>query len=155
MSTEAEMLELLRQRYTRMRPGTAADRYVRAAHVRYPTRYGQAAAVADYIVLDTYGIGTVLGFEVKCSRADWLAELRKPQKHAHWMGYCHEWYLVASERDIVRDDLPPLWGLMVPDKTGKLRIVQRAGDYMAQRLDTAVMASLGRSIAKTREKELT
>lgn len=69
---EADVLELLRQKYTRVRRGTSADRYVRAAHVRYPATWGFGFAdrIADYIVLDTYEQGQMIGFEVKVSRSD-------------------------------------------------------------------------------------
>ena len=57
------MLELLRDRYTRVRAGTNADRFVRATHVRHPHPhgYGLATRIADSIVIDTYGEGMLIG----------------------------------------------------------------------------------------------
>lgn len=91
--TENDMVGLLQARYTRYRLGTNADRYVRARQVRYPnTRVfnetvftaGQAVAIADYLVQDMYGQCPLIGFEIKVSRSDWLAELRNPGKAQWW-----------------------------------------------------------------------
>ena len=61
---------------------------------------------------------------------------------------------MASDRSIVRGDLPRGWGLMLPDSAGRLRIVMRSLEWEEEQMDIDVVASLGRSIAKTREKEL-
>ncbi|UOQ58573.1 hypothetical protein MUN78_07045 [Leucobacter allii] len=153
--TEREMLGLLREKYTRVRPGTNADRFVRAQHVRYPAeRYvGEARAIADYLVVDTYDKHELIGFEVKVSRADWLAELRNPRKAEYWRQHCHRWYLVSSDPNIVRDDLPDGWGHITLGPRG-LRITRRAPALAAEPMTGAVLAYWGRAIAKTRASEL-
>jgi len=152
--TEREMLTHLRARYTKIRPGTDADQFVRAQHVRYPQDYGHAAAIADYIVLDTWTPHDIIGFEIKVTRSDWLTELRDPRKAEYWRKHCHRWYLVTSHREIVRNDLPHGWGHMTLTPRG-LRIITRAPALAAEPMNPSAMNSLGRSIAKTREKELT
>lgn len=151
--TEAEMLSLLRNKYTKPRAGFQVDRYVRAAHVRYPVMpvgYGLACAIADYLVVDTYGSGELLGFEVKVSRSDYLRELAQPEKAEHWRQHCHRWFLVASDKTIVRDDLPEGWGLIVPSKSGTLRVSKSSAFNPApEPLPMLVMAQLSRSIAQT------
>lgn len=153
--TERDMLDLLRAKYTRPRLGTAADRYVRAEHVRLPTDWygGDALRIADYLVLDTYRPQQMLGFEVKVSRSDWLTELRDPTKAEAWKRYCHRWYLAVPDTAIVRDDLPEGWGLIALDATGQLRIRRRAPELMPDPMPWHVLASLGRSIAQTATKE--
>lgn len=153
--TESGMLQLLRERYTRIRPGTTADRFVRAQHVRYPAeRYvGEARAIADYMVVDTYAEHEILGFEVKVTRADWLAELRNPRKAEYWRQHCNRWYLVTSSKDIVRDDLPEGWGHLTIGNAG-LRIANRAPALAADPMPARVLASWARSIAQTRTHEL-
>ncbi len=152
--TEREMLEHLRARYTKIRPGTDADQFVRAQHVRYNTTYGIALAIADYIVLDTWSPHEILGFEIKVSRSDWLTELRNPLKAEYWRKHCHRWYLVTSHREIVRGDLPDGWGHMTLTPGG-LRIITRAPALAAEPMKPSTLGLLGRAIAKTREKELT
>ena len=117
-------MDLLRLRYPDGAGMAGAQRFVRAEHVRYIHRHGYTQRVADYIVVDTWNSTRLLGFEIKTSRSDWLRELRDlgPYTCKHvWAQHCHEWYLVAADKNIVRDDLPQGWGLLAPDKTGKLR----------------------------------
>ena len=157
---ERDMLDLLRTRYTRIRPGTNADRYVRAEHARAPWisdygyGYGQAAAKADYVVIDTYGHGAVIGHEVKVSRSDWLTELRNPAKSEVWRRYCHQWYLVCPDPSIVRDDLPDGWGLMTLTRGGALRVkVAAPVNLSRQELPLMAAAQLARAIAQTAVRE--
>lgn len=153
--TETQMLAHLRTRYTRVRPGTTADRYVRIQHARYPASWysGEARAIADYLVIDTYDQHELIGFEVKVSRSDWLAELRNPNKAEYWKQHCHRWYLVTSHRDIVRDDLPADWGHITLGPRG-LRITHKAPALAAEPMSAAVLAYWARAIAKTREIEV-
>lgn len=71
---------------------------------------------ADAIAMSTWeGRGLELhGFELKASRADWLRELKAPEKAEAFSAYCERWWIVASDRDVVLDgELPPAWGLLV------------------------------------------
>jgi hypothetical protein len=55
----------------------------------------------------------VMGFEVKVSRGDWLAELKDPAKAEPLVRLCSRWW-IAAPPDVVRvDELPPSWGLLV------------------------------------------
>lgn len=122
MSNERDMLDLLLARYTNVRRGTIADRWVRAEHVSSALGYGLGGAkrVADFIAADRYPgmpYGTALalhGHEVKVSRSDWLTELRDPTKAEAFKRYMHHWWLVVPDAAIVRgDELPEGWGLLV------------------------------------------
>lgn len=72
------------------------------------------------------------GYEVKVARSDWLAELDQPAKAEAWEQNVHEWWIVAPDTTIVRpEELPPGWGLLVPDpnprtKTRMLTVVKAA-----------------------------
>lgn len=117
------MTELLDYRYRSVRPGTNADRYVRASHVRSSQgAYGavDGSRIADYIVIDKWHSSQAIhGHEIKVSRADWLTELRDPSKASVWSSRCNTWWLVVPDDDIVRDDeLPAGWGLMARYKSG-------------------------------------
>lgn len=122
--TEAHMIRLLDSRYTRVRRGTRADRYVRAAHVRSTQWFGMADRICDYLVIDKYisAPQSIHGHEIKVSRADWLTELRNPEKAAGWKHWCNYWWLVVANPSIVAaGELPQGWGLMAPDCNGALR----------------------------------
>jgi hypothetical protein len=59
------------------------------------------------------------GFEIKCSRADWLRELKHPEKCDEVFRYCDRWWIVAANTEIVfSGELPPTMGLMVPGGAG-------------------------------------
>lgn len=157
--TEQRMLDLLRRRYTAVRAGTNADRYVRAAHV--PTaaeRWRGGVRVADYLVLDTYGAGQLHGFEVKVSRSDWLAELRDPGKSETWRCYCDRWWLVVPDRAVVADDLPAGWGLLTPSirtyqQSTYLRAARAAPALSREPMPPSVLAQWARCIATTARYE--
>jgi hypothetical protein len=69
----------------------------------------------------------ITGFEVKVSRQDWLKELKNPDKAEPIAQYCHSWYLVVGDADIVQfGELPMNWGLMVPHTKESLKVVKSA-----------------------------
>lgn len=66
------------------------------------------------------------GFEVKCSRPDWLNELKDAGKSDEIFQYCDRWWIVAADKAIIKDgELPPTWGLQVPNGHG-VKVVVRA-----------------------------
>lgn len=118
MATEREMLDHLARRYTSIRPGTTADRWVRAEHVRRHLGQLGPTRVCDFIAADKWP-GTVgredlhalHGFEVKVSRADWLRELKEPDKAETFRRHMHYWWLVVADPAIVRPgELPTAGG---------------------------------------------
>ena len=93
--------------------GSTVQRRCDAVHVGYTSASGRI----------------LRGHEVKVSRADWLAELAHPGKADFWADACHEWWLVMPDAGLVREgELPPGWGLMVPDAKARVRfkVVVRA-----------------------------
>lgn len=156
MTAECDVLALLRARYTRIRPGTDADRYVRAEQVRYPSDegYGLAAAIADYLVFDTYGRGEILGFEITASRADWLEELRNRAESDPWRAHVNRWYVVTSDRSIVRGDLPEGWGHMTVSEAG-LRVATQSALTEAVPMTGPLLAQCARAVAQTAQEEAT
>lgn len=64
------------------------------------------------------------GYEIKCSRSDWLRELKDPHKAEAFAGWCDRFWIVAAP-GIVRDELPIAWGLLEP-KGSALRVVRQA-----------------------------
>ena len=86
-----------------------ADRYcdsrqwVFLTQVRSST--GSANRVADAMAFNMYGSTgyEVLGFEIKVSRSDFLAELKDMSKSDELMSYCDKWYLVVPDAEIVKE----------------------------------------------------
>lgn len=91
--------------------------------VRNGTGHVRNLRSADGIALNTYpsrGL-TIHGFELKQDRGDWVKELKNPDKaeDGAWK-YCNEWWLVVTDKQIVRDgELPRGWGLIAPDEKDK------------------------------------
>jgi len=69
----------------------------------------------------------ITGFEIKVSRQDWIKEMKHPDKAEPIAQYCHYWYLVVGNEDILQlGELPDTWGLMVPHTKETLKIVKEA-----------------------------
>lgn len=113
----------------------------------------QRALVEQGVFSHRDRVPTLIGHEVKVSRSDWLTELRDPEKAEAWKRYCHGWYLVVPQAEIVRDrELPEGWGLMV--KRGKsVQIVVRAPRLKPEPLDMMHVAALVRAVAQTEARE--
>lgn len=127
--TERTMLDQLHKRYdnTQYIKRGNGIRWVCAEHVRSDSGFF-ASRTADFMALDMWpGTGNALhGHEVKISRSDWLAELRKPEKSFPFIEVVDYWWLVVPDRKIVRDEeLPKNWGLLVLGSRG-LRAVKGA-----------------------------
>ena len=75
----------------------------------------------DYIASRGFSI---LGFEIKSHRGDWLNELKKPEKAEGIAPYCDEWWIVASENVVKIEEVPKAWGWFTPYGQG-LRVLKR------------------------------
>lgn len=172
--TEREMLDRLNRRYgaTYRNGSTNGVRYIRAEHV--PTSAGFVSysgqdRIADHIAVDMFqpavehctpkeleggrwrrANGSIHGHEVKVSRSDWLSELADPSKAEKWMRHCHHWWLVAP-KDVVRDDLPDGWGLLVPHRD-TLRIAVRAPRRDPEPMAPTTLAALMRAAVRTEKR---
>lgn len=165
--TERSMLDRLNARYGKTyRNGTHEGRqYVRAEHVQSSAGFSYGSTrIADYLAIDLFvpkvqtayerktlrwdeRNGSIHGHEVKVSRSDWLTELRDPTKAEAWARHCHHWWLVAP-REVVRDDLPDGWGLLVPWRDS-LRVVVQAARRDPEPMPVTMIAALTRAVAKT------
>lgn len=89
----------------------------------------------------------VHGFEIKCSRADLLSELRQPDKAAPGVAACDTWSLVLASADLLEPDdaVPEGWGVLVAHGRG-LRWVRepevREGVRDARMVAALLQASL-------------
>lgn len=162
-ATERDMLDLLLARYTDIRRGTMADRWVRAEHVKaqlgYGTGGGLGQRIAYFIAADghpgiPYGSALALhGHEVKVSRSDWLTELRAPEKSEAIKRHMHYWWLVIPDAAIIKPgELPEGWGLMVRSG-GTLRAKVKAALLNPEPVPLDFTISLMASAARTAHRE--
>ena len=153
--TERDMLDALTARYTSRRPGAIADRYVRAEHVR-STQNGwrELVSVADFIAIDKWPSSQAMhGHEVKVSRADWLTELKNPEKANRVKRFCHYWWLVVPTASIVRDgELPEGWGLLTLTSAG-LRAKVKAPPLAPEPMTLDFTAGLAAAVQRTAMRE--
>ena len=120
--TERELLDALHVKLDReARDG--GRRWIVAEKVRSTAGFAEKRSnmrTADAIAIDTWesqGL-EVHGFEIKCSRSDWLTELKHPEKSEPFRRFCDRWWLVTSSKDIVKPgELPEGWGHMAMSMT--------------------------------------
>lgn len=111
--TESEMLSLLRQRYTE-KAGNG-DAWAFVTGVRDAAGF-DAKRTLDAMAMSLWPSRGLLvhGFEVKCSRSDWLREMKEPAKAEGFCQKVDHFWIVAATDDVVADgELPPTWGLLV------------------------------------------
>ncbi len=147
--TEEEILLALAKRY-------AAPVYAFFPHVRGGTGFARDRT-ADAVAMGLYpSRGLDLhGFEIKRSRADWLRELKKPEKADQIGQFCSYWWIVLSDQTIIRDgELPSRWGLIVA-KNGRLRTQKEAEKLECLEPDRIFLASLLRKVEREAGKSPT
>ena len=102
--------------------------------------YGYADAIAmhqwpsrDYVIH---------GFEFKTSRADWLRELKKPEKSGRFQSHVDFWWIVAPAEVVLESELPEKWGLMkvTPNRVAVKHDASRL--HPTQDMDRGFAASL-------------
>lgn len=72
------------------------------------TRYADAVAVGLW---RSHGHG-IEGIEVKVSRADFLNEMKQPEKSQPVFQFCNRWWLACPKDMVKPEELPPTWGLL-------------------------------------------
>lgn len=153
MTTEREMLDKLNVRYGKHNGN--GIRYTRAEHVKITPGF-DSRRICDYIALDLwtgYGVNAgvkVHGHEVKVSRADWLSELKDPDKAETFARYCDYWWLVVSDKDIVKPgELPQGWGLMIAYGRSVRAAIQAERRTDVEPMPRGLQGTLTRAVTKT------
>lgn len=92
---------------------------------------------------------TVRGFEIKVTRADFKNESKEPEKAETIAAFCDEWWLVTPPKLLDIAEVPPAWGLMEPDETGKrLHTIRAATPTEAKPLTRTFVAAVCRAAHK-------
>lgn len=154
--TEREILDLLHVRYGQTSQGKTV-RYAVAEHVRSDAGF-EARRTLDFVAMDLWPRGAtglnLIGHEIKCSRSDWLRELKDPSKALEFSRYMDQFWLVVADRDIVaQGELPTGWGLMAMAGT-KLRAIVPATRQIPLQLPKGMLAALLRSVQCTQHRSL-
>jgi len=137
----SEVLQLLNKRYS-------APERAFIPEFRCGTGYSRESR-ADAIAMELWpsakGGMEITGFEVKVSRADWLRELKIPNKATPVKQFCDRWYLVVSDLKVITyaNELPHGWGLMHCEN-GELHTLIEAPKLEPVPLDKAFIAALFR-----------
>lgn len=144
-ATAPDLARLLEERYP-------ANEYALLPQVRNGTGFSKAPRTADAMAIGLWpsrGL-YVHGFEIKVTRADWIRELRAPEKAEDIARYCDFWWLVVPDIKIAPiDEVPASWGILAPDSKGKLRATRNAEKLEAQPLDRLFVAAILRKAANT------
>jgi hypothetical protein len=114
--TETEVVAKLRNRY-------APPTWAFIPQVRNGTGFQRLPRTADALAMALWpsrGL-ELIGFEIKTSRSDWLAELKNAEKAESIFAFCDRWYLVGAGPIIQPGELPAGWGyIAVGDKGCKI-----------------------------------
>lgn len=133
--TAGDIEQLIRNRY-------APPAYAFIPQVRNGTG-SNYSRTADAIVMSLWpyrGL-TLLGFEIKVNRTDWIKELKQPEKAETIAQYCDFWYVVAP-RDIFKlDEIPATWGLMVPFGN-TTKVIKKAEQLKPKPIDREFLAAI-------------
>ena len=146
--SERDVLDMLHVRYGQV--SMNARRYAVAEHVADQPSW--ALRRADFMAQDCYSTTPLHGHEIKVSRSDWLRELADPGKAETFARYCDYWWLVVSDRSIVKaGELPAGWGLMAV--TGRVLrcltpAVQRDPEPMPVRMRAALLRATAATAAR-------
>lgn len=147
--TEGDVLALLRAKLTKPGNGGAGE-YALLPQVRNRAGF-DAKRTFDAVAVSLWpSRGFSLHcYEVKCSRSDWLRELKEPAKAEAAAEFCDYFSIVASAPGIVKEgELPPTWGLLV-SRGATLRTVVRApllpGADISRPLSRSVVVPMLRS----------
>lgn len=104
---------------------------------------------------------TLVGYEVKASRSDWLRELESPDKADLAAEYLDAFYLVTVPGVVAPGELPDRWGLMLPKARKRLAVEVEAKSQegkdtprhlLAGMLRTAIRQELTREVEAAREE---
>lgn len=123
--------------------------WVLLEELRNATGFQGTQRYADAVAFSTYpsrGL-QIIGFEIKVYRQDWLKELKNPDKADEISKYCDQWYIVAGDSEIVKDDeLPKNWGLILPYGE-KLKTVKSSIGMVAEEIKKGFLMAILRQIS--------
>lgn len=143
-----ELTEMVIAKYNAHNGAANLGKYIPLTQVASST--GGANNIADLMIIGAWHSSGnfVEGFEVKVSRADWLNEVKNPDKCQPSKKFCHKWWLVIADPAMVKDgELPDDWGMMAV-VNGELKVIKKAPILEPVPLEVDFVASLLRTDAR-------
>lgn len=137
MTTATSIRALLRKRY--QHPEWALMFEVANGTGHHGKSYADAVAMNLY---PSRGL-SILGFEIKVSKQDFMREIEKPDKSVPVQQFCDQWWLVAPAKAVDESLLPKAWGWLRADDD-RLVQVKAAPDLEAKSLSRPFIAALVR-----------
>lgn len=153
---EAEMFALLRRKFTQSAGNGPAYAFVE--QVRNDAGFN-ACRTIDAVTMSLWpsrGL-RLSAYEIKCSRADWLKEMREPAKAEAFAPFMDFFWLVVSDKAIVKaGECPEAWGLMAPTGGGLGVVKEATLNADVRPLDRGMLAALLRQagVAAATQPEL-
>ena len=116
--------------------------------VRNGTGYRGQTRYADALVISAWPSRGIwfAGIEVKVSRADWMNEVRDPNKSSEIQQYCDYWWVAAPVGVVQIGEIPENWGL-VEISGKKASVVKQAPKLTPLPLSSTFVASVFRNEA--------
>jgi hypothetical protein len=102
-----------------------------------------SSGAADAVAVSLYATRgrAIHGIEIKASRSDWLAEVKRPDKAERIGRFCDYFFLAADNDSVAKlEEIPPEWGFIVR-RGAKLKIVRAAQKLQARPLDREIFTS--------------
>jgi len=126
-----------------------ADEFVTVYEVREATGSVHGSR-ADAVVMSLHASRgfELTGFEFKCARGDWLAELKNPTKADRIARYCDRWCVFAAPGVVKEGELPVGWGLWELRAGGVIHRRTVPATREPEPLPRAFLASFMRARAK-------
>lgn len=118
------------------------------SEVRNGTGYGNTTRTADALIVSLWPSRGIwfAGVEIKVSRSDWMAELRRPEKSAEIQQWCDHWWVATPPGIVQPGELPVTWGLIEVGVKSN-RIVTPAPKLDAKPLSASFVAAILRNRA--------
>lgn len=89
---------------------------------------GRRNRSADFIVVNLWPSrgNSIIGFEKKTYRSDWLNELKNPEKQEAIFKYCDYFYLLTDRENVAKiEEIPENWGWVHSDGK-RLKVIKEA-----------------------------
>ena len=97
-----------------------------------------------------------IAFEIKVNRADWLAELRQPEKHLDALHFAGQLYIAAPPGTVEAHELPDGVGLYeVAALTRKAKCIVRANRNSPEPIDWWSASRIANGILRAAERGIT
>ena len=155
--TTSELNELLHAHFIRPedRLNRAGAGAVYLTEVTAPGNSGRRADAVHVGLWQSRGAGRIDVCELKVSRADFRRELDKPAKAEAWWPYSTTFCIVSPGVDITPpEELPPGWGLMVPNSRGRrFKVVVKPAER-EPKLTIGLLMTLLKNTETTRVNDL-